>query len=63
MSLFTEADLEYDYVFKTKKNMEYIEQQCNKEPTSDEDFSEMPEMFEITQLMNSFLGLLIKFCF
>lgn len=59
MSLFTEADLEYDYVFKTKKNMEYIEQQCNKEPTSDEDFSEIPEMFEITQLMNSFLGLLM----
>ena len=31
MGNFTEADLEYDYIYKTKKNMEYIEEQCNRE--------------------------------
>ena len=56
MNQFTEADLEYDYIYKTKKNMEFIEQQCNREMESDEDFS---EMYEITQLMNSFFGLLM----
>ena len=58
MSQFTEADLEYDYIFKTRKNMEFMEQQCNRETESDGDFSEMLEMYEITQLMNSFFGLL-----
>ena len=58
MGIFTEADLEYDYIYKTKKNMEFIEEQCNRE-MEDNDDMEMSEMYEITQLMNSFFGLLM----
>ena len=59
MGIFTEADLEYDYIYKTKKNMEFIEAQCNPETESDDDNVEMSEIYEITQLMNSFMGLLM----
>lgn len=58
MSIFTEADLEYDFIYKTKKNLEFIENQCNQDFENDDD-SEPAEVYEVTQLMNSFFGLLM----
>lgn len=57
MSIFTEADLEYDFIYKTRKNLEFIENQCNQDFEDDDD-SEPAEVYEVTQLMNSFFGLL-----
>ena len=59
MSYYSKEDFEYDFIARTKKNLEFIENRYKQEIKDGKKDSEIEDVFEVTQLINSFFGLLI----
>lgn len=59
MSAYSTSDYEFSFAKRTLKNLEFIQQHVAKEKTEGKDDKDITDAFEVTQLINSFVGLLI----
>lgn len=59
MSWYNKEDFEYVFAVRTKKNLEFIERRYQDEKDEGKSDDEITDVFEVTQLLNSFMGLLV----
>lgn len=59
MSAYDTADYEFSFAKRTLKNLEFIKKRVAEEKASGKSDDEITDAFEVTQLINSFVGLLI----
>jgi len=66
MSAYSTDDYEFSFAKRTIKNLEFIQKQVMEEKGQGKKDHEIQDAFEVTQLINSFVGLLIiprQMCF
>lgn len=59
MSAYSTADYEFSFAERTIKNLEFIQKHVAKEKAEGKKDKDITDAFEVTQLINSFVGLLI----
>lgn len=59
MSIYDKNNPEYDFICRTKRNLEFIEKRYKQEKEEGKADEDITDVFEATQLINSFVGLLI----
>ena len=59
MSFYNTKDYEFSFAERTVKNLDFIQKQVEKERCLGKNDKEIEDVFEVTQLINSFVGLLI----
>lgn len=66
MSAYSTDDYEFSFAQRTLKNLEFIKARVEEEKRQGKEDHEIKDAFEVTQLINSFVGLLIiprQMCF
>lgn len=66
MSAYDTEDYEFSFAQRTLKNLEFIQDRVAEEKRQGKKYQEIQDAFEVTQLINSFVGLLIiprQMCF
>ena len=56
MSWYKKDEFEYVFASRTLKNLEFIETEYQKEKAQGKTNQEIDSVFEVTQLLNSFVG-------
>lgn len=59
MSAYSTSDYEFSFAKRTLKNLEFIQKHVAKEKAEGKEDADISDAFEVTQLINSFVGLLI----
>lgn len=59
MSAYSTDDYEFSFAERTLKNLEFIQNRVKEEKACGKQDCEITDAFEVTQLINSFVGLLI----
>lgn len=59
MSVYSSEDYEFSFAERTIKNLDFIQKRVNEEKSEGKEDWEITDAFEVTQLINSFVGLLI----
>lgn len=59
MSAYSTDDYEFSFAQRTIKNLEFIQKRVTEEKSQGKKDNEIKDAFEVTQLINSFVGLLI----
>lgn len=59
MSAYSTDDYEFSFAERTLKNLEFIQNRVKEEKVCGKQDCEITDAFEVTQLINSFVGLLI----
>ena len=59
MSWYNKEEFEYVFAKRTLKNLEFIEERYAKEKAEGKDDQDIEDVFEVTQLLNSFIGFIV----